>query len=212
MPSVALISATPEPTWCSGNSSRMMLMPNGTTPTAAPCNTRPTSTAAKSSLTAPIALPTPMMAREISSIRRLPYMSPSRPATGAHTEPATSDAVTSQPALDGVVPRSLGNSGSSGTTRVCINDTAIPHDASTAMTIFERPGAAGEAGVALLIGLLALDSELVFTKQVNSCSPHVARCFRVRFSTAGCVSITQSSTMDDLWRGFRPQSGPRPMP
>ncbi|BDZ57912.1 hypothetical protein GCM10025872_15690 [Barrientosiimonas endolithica] len=42
--------------------------------------------------------------------------------------------VTSQEAFSRVVPSSRGNSGSSGTTRVCCSDTTVPQMLSTAMT------------------------------------------------------------------------------
>ena len=42
MPRVALISATAEPTFSLGSSSRMMLMPIGISAAANPCSDRPT--------------------------------------------------------------------------------------------------------------------------------------------------------------------------
>ena len=81
--------------------------------------------------TAPITEPARINPSETSSIRRFPYMSPSRPSTGAATAPATSVAVTSHVAVDGDVDNNRGYCGSNGTTMVWINETSRPHDART---------------------------------------------------------------------------------
>ena len=134
MPSDELISATPLPTRPSGSTSRMMLMPSGITPSEAPCSARATISVPTSGATAPSAEPTATSASATTSIRRLPYMSPRRPSIGAQTAPATRVAVTSQVTVEGDAPSSCGKRGRSGTTRVCINDTARPHAARTETT------------------------------------------------------------------------------
>lgn len=119
----------------------MMLIPSGTTPSAAPCSTRATMSVPVSGAAAPSAEPSVTSASATSSIRRLPNMSPRRPSTGAHTAPATRVAVTSQATVAADEPSSRGNCGSSGTTSVCIRETASPHDASTAITTAGATGA-----------------------------------------------------------------------
>ena len=134
MPSDELISAMPEPTRSAGSTSRMMLMPSGITPSAAPCSTRATISSSTPGASAPSAEPTVISPSATSSIRRLPYMSPSRPSSGAQTAPATRVAVTSQATVAVEVDSSCGNCGSSGTTSVCIRETVTPHEASTPIT------------------------------------------------------------------------------
>ncbi len=78
----------------------MMLMPSGTTPSEAPCSTRATIRVLMSGASAPSAEPTVTSPSATTSMRRLPYMSPRRPSTGAHTAPATRVAVTSHVTVD----------------------------------------------------------------------------------------------------------------
>ncbi|GAA3156861.1 hypothetical protein GCM10020001_096100 [Nonomuraea salmonea] len=81
----------------------------------------------------------------ISSTRRLPYMSPSRPITGVAAALASSVAVTAQAASAADAPSSVGSSGTSGITSVCISDTAIPLKASTTTNVDARDGPAAWA-------------------------------------------------------------------
>jgi hypothetical protein len=95
-PSDALISAVAPPSRSTGSSSRMMLIPSGTTPAARPCSVRATIMTASEWLSAPTADPATSIARLASSIRRLPNMSPSRPTTGVAMALASSVAVIAQ--------------------------------------------------------------------------------------------------------------------
>lgn len=68
-------------------------------------------------------------------MRRLPYMSPSRPAMGVMTAAASSVEVTTQAVSSRLASSSSGSSGSFdwiGTTSVNMNDDARPAIASTA--------------------------------------------------------------------------------
>lgn len=138
----ALISAVAEPSRSAGSSSRMMLMPSGMTPADRPCNARPTIIGARDSLSAAVTDPATSITTLTSSIRRLPYMSPSRPIIGVATAAASRVAVTAQAVSDAGAFRRLGSSGTIGMTRVCISETTIPPKASTATTTFGRGGAA----------------------------------------------------------------------
>jgi len=69
---------------------------------------------------------------ETSSMRRLPYMSPSRPATGVATAADSRVAVITQDAFEAVVFSRLGSVPISGTTRVCMSAATMPARASTA--------------------------------------------------------------------------------
>ncbi len=86
----------------------------------------------------------------VSSMRRLPNMSPRRPTTGVATAAASRVAVTAHAVFDAEAFRYFGNSGMIGMTRVCISETTIPAKASTATTAFdldgaEEPASAGRA-------------------------------------------------------------------
>ncbi len=144
-PSDALISAVAEPSRSAGSSSRMMLIPSGMTPAARPCSARPVTIGSSVSLSAATVDPATSSTRLISSIRRLPYMSPSRPTTGVATAPASSVAVIAQVASALEVPSSEGSFGISGMTRVCISETTMPPRASTTTTTFGRGAAWGES-------------------------------------------------------------------
>ncbi|MGY3682506.1 hypothetical protein ACVWXU_006129 [Streptomyces sp. TE33382] len=131
MPSVELISATADSTRSGGSSSRRMLMPRGTTASAAPWRARPVISTPMCELTAHSTEPRTSTPSEATSTRRLPYMSPTRPSTGVNTAPVSSVTVTSQLAAAGVAPVSSGMCGSSGTTMVCMIATTTPQKART---------------------------------------------------------------------------------
>ncbi len=116
----------------------MMLMPSGITAIDTPWNVRPTIIGTSVSLSAPITDPAISSTRLSSSIRRLPYMSPSRPTTGLATAPASRVAVIAQVASDGEEFSSLGSSGTIGMISVCISETVIPPSARTQTTAPER--------------------------------------------------------------------------
>ncbi len=144
-PREALISAVAEPSRSAGSSSRMMLMPSGMTPEANPWRARPTIIGDRLSLSAHTTEPATRSARLISSIRRLPYMSPRRPMVGVATAAASRVAVIAQAVSAAGAPRRLGNCGTSGITTVCMSDTTMPEKASTATTVFAGGRSVGSA-------------------------------------------------------------------
>ena len=79
-----------------GSSSRRMLMPSGTTATAAPWSARPAISTGSRELMAQSSEPTTIDPSASSSTRRLPYMSPARPSNGVNTAPVSRVTVTSQ--------------------------------------------------------------------------------------------------------------------
>jgi len=137
-PRVELIMAVPAIIRSAGSSSLRMLMPSGSTPNAAPCNIRATSSSAKDPLTAPTIEPAVISPSATARTSRLPTMSPSRPAIGAHTAPVSIVTVSSQDAASWESPRWREMSGSNGTTRVCISDTVTPQPHNTTMSRRER--------------------------------------------------------------------------
>ena len=78
--------------------------------------------------------PTVMTMAQAISIGLGPYMSPSLPKTGVATAATSSVAVIAHDALEAFVFSSVGSSGISGITSVCINDMQMPVVASTATT------------------------------------------------------------------------------
>jgi len=76
--------------------------------------------------------PTTRVASSTSTMRRLPYMSPSRPAIGVMTAAASSVAVTTHAVSSRSAWSSSGSRVWMGTTRVNMNDEARPAIASTA--------------------------------------------------------------------------------
>ncbi|MCY1221330.1 hypothetical protein D9M72_333820 [compost metagenome] len=180
MPSVALIRATADPIFSLGSSSRMMLMPTGIKAEENPCSARPTMSQRKLPPTAATMEPATMMARQITIIFRLPYMSALRDTIGVATALESSVAVTSQEASSAVTPRIPGKSGRSGTTRVCISATTVPLSARTAVM------APGDMDLLRDGGIRAEPSgreaatrgERTFTVvQVNHCSPRALKEF-----------------------------------
>ena len=137
-PSDALIKAIDEPSRSLGNSSRMMLMPSAITPDDNPCSARPTIIGNRLSASAPITEPATNAITLSSSIRRFPYMSPSRPIVGVATAAANRVAVIAHAASDAEACNRCGSSGMSGITKLCISDTTMPANASTATTTFGR--------------------------------------------------------------------------
>ena len=133
-PMEELISAIAEPSFSRGSSSRMMPMPRGIAPMAKPWSALPTIMTTRSSVNAQISEPNTMTARLASSMRRLPKRSPSRPMIGVDTAPASRVAVITQVALAGAVPRRVGRSLMTGTSRVCITATVIPAKARMGTT------------------------------------------------------------------------------
>lgn len=140
-PSEALIRAVELVSRSAGSTSRMTLMPSGTTAAARPCRVRPTIIGTRESLSAQTTEPATSRTMLTRSMRRLPNMSPRRPTTGVATEAASSVAVTAQMVFDAEASRSFGSSGTIGMTRVCISETTIPARASTATTAFDFAGA-----------------------------------------------------------------------
>lgn len=106
--------AMAEPTRSIGSSSRMMLMPNGIAPTAAPCNERPMISGSSDEKLAQTTEPAMSASRFANSTRRLPNMSPRRPAIGVNTAPASSVEVITQDAFEAEVSSSVGSAGMIG--------------------------------------------------------------------------------------------------
>ena len=134
MPRVADMRATAPPTRSRGSSSRMIEMPTGMSAAAKPCRARPATTTASVPPRAPSTDPRIWSTRQTSIIRRLPCMSASRLTMGVATALVSRVAVTSQDASSAVVCSRVGNSGSSGTIRVCCSATIVPVRASTVVT------------------------------------------------------------------------------
>src|SRR5690606_35957695 len=104
IPRDELIRAMAEPRRAGGTRERNALMPRGTIPKPAPWRARPTSIGARDDDSAHRNDPTMSGIVHTNSIRRAPYMSPRRPVTGVATAPASRVTVTTQDALDGLVP------------------------------------------------------------------------------------------------------------
>jgi hypothetical protein len=134
-PREELIRAIADGSRPAGRSSRMMLMPSGMTPIAQPWRARPATIGARELLSALTTEPPTSRPRLSSRMRRLPYMSPSRPSTGVLTAPASSVAVIAQEVLPALACSRAGNSGISGTMRVCMSATTMPASASTTTTV-----------------------------------------------------------------------------
>ncbi len=109
-----------------------MLIPSGTTATAAPWNARPTISTVRSLLLAQRNDPITIEDKAISRTRRLPYMSPARPSRGVNTAPVSNVTVISQLTSAAELLVIRGNSGSSGTTMVWLIETRTPQKASAA--------------------------------------------------------------------------------
>ena len=86
-PMEELIRAIAEPSFSRGSMSRIRPMPSGIAPIAKPWSVRPTIIDERSLVDALIRAPTTITARLTSSMRRLPYRSPSRPMIGVATAP-----------------------------------------------------------------------------------------------------------------------------
>ena len=112
----------------------MIEMPRGTTPTTAPCRARPTINPMMPGESAAITDPAIITASRTRTMRRLPYISPRRPAIGVMTAAASSVDVTTQAVSSLEAFRSSGSFAWIGTTRVNRNDEHRPATASTATT------------------------------------------------------------------------------
>lgn len=130
-----------------GSTSRMMLMPSGTTAAARPWRARPAIIGMRESLSAQTTEPEISRTMLTRSMRRLPNMSPRRPTTGVATAAARRVAVTAHAVFDAEASRSFGSSGTIGMTRVCISETTMPAKARTATTAVDLGGAEPSASV-----------------------------------------------------------------
>ncbi len=133
-PMEALMRAMEPPSLSGGRMSRSRLMPRGTTPMPRPWRPRPTIIGTTEEASAQTTEPATSGTTEASRTRRLPRVSPRRPATGVATAPARRVAVITQEALDAVVSSSFGRSPMSGTTRVCMSAATMPASARTPTT------------------------------------------------------------------------------
>lgn len=125
-PIEALMIAMDGPSFSAGTTSRNRLMPSGTTPMPRPWRARPPIIGTTDEDRAQTTEPRTSGTSETSSMRRLPYMSPSRPATGVATAAASRVAVITQEAFDAEVSNSFGSSAISGTTRVWVSAATMP--------------------------------------------------------------------------------------
>ena len=132
-PSVALIRAIALLTRLVCSTSRRIAMPSGTTPVTVPCSARPMMMPTRSTENAAMIEPTTSRASSSSTMRRLPYMSPSRPAMGVKIADARRVAVTTQAVSSRLAFSSSGSCAWIGTTSVNMNEEARPANASTAM-------------------------------------------------------------------------------
>lgn len=136
-PSMPLMSATPEACRSAGTTAATSEIPRGTVPAASPWTVRPTMSQPMLLLIAVMREPTTMVARLTSSMRRLPYRSPSRPNSGTATAPASTVEVTSHCVVLALVPSCAGSVGSTGTN----NDWASAETRAPAATSpTTRPG------------------------------------------------------------------------
>lgn len=131
MPSDALSSATADPSRFGGSRSRNTLIPIGAIPTPMPCSPRPTIIGNTEDDSAHTTEPAISGTVDNSRIRRLPYRSPRRPATGVVTAATSSVDVTTHDAFDAVVCSNCGNCAMSGITTVCMIAATMPANAST---------------------------------------------------------------------------------
>ena len=107
-----------------GNSSRMIPKQSGKMPPPRPCSARPTTTSSSERPSAATVEPAPNSSSEMTSIRRLPNMSPSRPATGVATAAASRYAVSTQAIPLASVPSLVVSSPSAGMSIVCASEYA----------------------------------------------------------------------------------------
>ena len=82
MPSIDDSAPIPTATRWGGSSSRTMPIPSGNIAAPIPCTVRPASTTANEPATAESSMPAANAVSATSSMRALPYMSPSRPSIG----------------------------------------------------------------------------------------------------------------------------------
>ncbi len=132
-PRVALTRATAPFSFFGWMTSRRMLTPSAMTPSPMPWNTRPTTMGMSVSESAATTQPTAMMMSRASMMRRLPYMSPSRPLIGVEIAAASSVAVSTHDESARLVLSSSGSSGMIGVTTVCMNAAMSPVAARVAI-------------------------------------------------------------------------------
>jgi len=154
-PSIALITATAAPTRSRGRVALSRLMPRGIVAIDAPWTARPTISTAMSLVKQVISEPTTSIVRATSIIRRLPYMSPSRPNSGTATAPTSSVEVSSHSTLLAEVSSVVGNVASTGISSAWVSETASAANPTTSSSTLARPvevWAATSASVAPSIG------------------------------------------------------------
>src|SRR5918997_610004 len=132
-PSTLARRAMPWDTRPGRSSSRTMAYASGSTPPLTPWTTRPATSAAIDGMVHS-SVPSATMTSTATSTRRLPSMSPSRPAIGVATAELSRKAVTVQLAASGEAPSERWIAGSAGITSDCINEYVNAARASTART------------------------------------------------------------------------------
>lgn len=131
-PRDALIAPIDEPSRSGGTMSRMIDTPTAMVPRPRPCSPRPSRNGSRLVASAQTTDPSATAAMLATRTRRLPNMSPRRPAIGVATAPTSSVIVSVHDALLDEVWTSSGSWGMSGTMMVCISATTMPPAQSTA--------------------------------------------------------------------------------
>ncbi len=129
-PMVALMRATAVPSRSAGSTSRMIAMPMGITPVAIPCSPRPRITPTIEVDSAATTEPRINSTNNHKMTFRLPYMSPSRPAIGVHTEAVSRVIVTTHAVSSRDAFSRTGSSVCNGTISVYMNAAVSPANAS----------------------------------------------------------------------------------
>ena len=131
-PMVALMKATAVPRRAGRSTSRMMAMPSGITPVVSPCSPRPMIIPTIDCDSAATSEPIISATSSAKMMRRLPYISPSRPEMGVATAATSRVIVTTQVVSSRGASSSTGSSACSGTTSVNMNAELRPAKASAA--------------------------------------------------------------------------------
>ncbi len=125
-PNTAEIAPIAVPTFSGGNSSLMIANASGKTAAPQPWRIRHPIRAPMFHAKIAQTLPVRKIEREITSIRSLPYWSPSLPKSGVATEAESRKPVSSHADQAAVVSNSCWRIGSAGMIIVCCSANAIP--------------------------------------------------------------------------------------
>ena len=137
---MALITAMAAPTRSRGSVELSRLIPRGMVAIEAPWIARPAISTAMSLVKQVISEPTTSIVSATSIIRRLPYMSPSRPNRGTATAPTSSVEVSSHSTLLAEVLSVAGRVASTGISSAWVRETASAAKPTTSSSRRARPG------------------------------------------------------------------------